>query len=393
LNLPEGIQLKNLTHSQLLYDEKGCFEDLHTNHPEFRVFDRRGYVLIYESGKAIRKLPALQSIVSRDGIHSPSEALGKPFRGNPASAFTAVRGLSKGWPFPEIWVDQDGVYLFQEKSGMVRTLKSMPVDAARFVSLNRNAPMKLLLSSNDQLVCYGVVDQDGEALSFKTLLDLRIESFELHELAVLPKLPVPLDKVSIEATGEMKLTAMYESPRPTVATFDTNADSAWKIRHFQDPKTDQTESRLQHNLEYLSPAVVPPLYGAFLSAFTSNGLRSWDHLVYFLQVYPAFIYLVVFVMLSACAATAWACRRRRLSIRQTLQWCAATLLLGWGGPIAVLAIYTQPKFQRCPRCDKQRRIDQRTCEHCGAAWEPPSNEGIEIYDDPIIAVRSEVVSV
>lgn len=57
------------------------------------------------------------------------------------------------------------------------------------------------------------------------------------------------------------------------------------------------------------------------------------------------------------------------------------ILLGVATPIAVLAIYTRPSFARCTRCEKQRRIDLRQCEHCGRAWERHTPTGIEIFDE------------
>ena len=65
-----------------------------------------------------------------------------------------------------------------------------------------------------------------------------------------------------------------------------------------------------------------------------------------------------------------------------------------GTALAVLAIYPQVYLERCPRCDRKRRVERERCEHCDAEWEPPASEGIEIIDDidGTETIRTEVSS-
>ena len=61
-------------------------------------------------------------------------------------------------------------------------------------------------------------------------------------------------------------------------------------------------------------------------------------------------------------------------------WVALAFLLGLGVPLAVIAIYPAVIYETCTACSKRRRVEQATCEHCGADWDPLPTEGIEIVE-------------
>jgi uncharacterized OB-fold protein len=40
----------------------------------------------------------------------------------------------------------------------------------------------------------------------------------------------------------------------------------------------------------------------------------------------------------------------------------------------------QPTRVRCPKCGRRRVVTRALCEHCGAEFDPPQAEGIEIFE-------------
>ncbi|MDA8746102.1 hypothetical protein N9N28_15870 [Rubripirellula amarantea] len=69
-----------------------------------------------------------------------------------------------------------------------------------------------------------------------------------------------------------------------------------------------------------------------------------------------------------------------LSNRARITWTALGATLGFGVVIALISIYRKPIKEDCPRCTQARRIDLATCEHCGQPWDPPAEEGVEIFE-------------
>ena len=381
-NLPENL---NLSHaSQILEIRKpaSCFEggnrivalDRQT------YFDSRGNVLRYD--RTLR--PPLQSIVSCEG---------KPFAGNPLNL--AVSGMlrSHDEQEPFLWIDRKGFYAFMESEQKVKTLIDMPVDAITFAhsfsSLGDRPAwwIQLTVLSDGKLHVFRLTDPEGNdwvPLPFKRAdgtLDL--EEFAIKEIAVTPTLPSTAPRaIRFRVIGDSKFTVILDGPRPSFLTYDKETDTSWNSTPFIKPKNEATS-----HLFDLTISLLPLLFSIVLAVATAIGilldgksLPSIEAVSYFVQDEYAFVIFAIIVMLLSVIATVYACRRRMLSRSQTVQWCCWAGLLGWATPLAVLAIYTQPTCSRCPRCEKQRRIDLRKCEHCGSEWERPAPKGIEIFD-------------
>jgi len=75
-------------------------------------------------------------------------------------------------------------------------------------------------------------------------------------------------------------------------------------------------------------------------------------------------------------------RRLRLSIREQAAWAAFNLIFGIGGVLAFLSVEAWPARERCPQCQKLRRVDREHCEHCGGGFAPPARNGTEIFEPP-----------
>lgn len=71
-------------------------------------------------------------------------------------------------------------------------------------------------------------------------------------------------------------------------------------------------------------------------------------------------------------------RGRVPGTRQQVVWLVIGLMAGVSAWLAVVAIYPRWVVESCTACQRRRRVDTDRCEHCGAAWEVPDREGIEL---------------
>ena len=120
-------------------------------------------------------------------------------------------------------------------------------------------------------------------------------------------------------------------------------------------------------------------------------LEQWDPMLESLSSVAVVMLIVAFVAALATYATT---RVRGLNRRERIVWSLIGFWCGIGTAIAVLAIYPRVYLDRCTRCDRKRRVERQLCEHCGAEWEPPVSEGVEIIDriDSTVARQSDEAS-
>jgi len=349
-------------------------------------FDSRGNVLFYD--RTLR--PPLQAIVSCEG---------KTFAGNPLQHTVSVMFRLTEEQEPFLWIDRQGFYGFIESKQKVKTLINMPIDAitcSHSLSTFRDRlieRMQLTVLSDGKLHVYRLTDPEGN--DWVRTTNIRADGamgFAIKEIAVTPPLPpTNPDAIKFRVIGDSKFTVILSGPRPSLMTYDSELDSNWKSTHFRKPKNDAIA-----DLSYLTFSLLPLLLSIILSVVTVIGilvggklLPSIDAVSYFIQNEYPFVIFAIIVMLLSMLATIYACSRRKLSRSQIVYWCCWAVLLGWATPLAVLAIYTRPTCSRCSRCDKQRRIDLRKCEHCGSEWERPAPKGIEIFDEGV-AIQASV---
>jgi hypothetical protein len=83
----------------------------------------------------------------------------------------------------------------------------------------------------------------------------------------------------------------------------------------------------------------------------------------------------------ASAIAAWVlCKRSAFGWHAALTWSALGLLAGWAALLTLLCVREQPTRVRCPKCGRRRVVTRARCEHCGAEFDPPQAEGIEIFE-------------
>lgn len=71
-------------------------------------------------------------------------------------------------------------------------------------------------------------------------------------------------------------------------------------------------------------------------------------------------------------------RSRLRSWQVQVIWLITGLMVGVSAWLAVIAIYARPVVEDCASCQRRRRVDTDRCEHCGADWDVPDGEEIEL---------------
>jgi len=73
-------------------------------------------------------------------------------------------------------------------------------------------------------------------------------------------------------------------------------------------------------------------------------------------------------------------RRNAMARGRRVLWATLGLLLGPSGVLLMLCMQTWPAQLRCVGCGMARLVSLFKCEHCGAGFAPPAQDGTEIFD-------------
>ena len=120
-------------------------------------------------------------------------------------------------------------------------------------------------------------------------------------------------------------------------------------------------------------AVPPALITAVLAIFSL--FYSLPNIESAGMIFPILCHSII-----AAAATWCLSGRYQLSKSGRTVWTITGLLLGFGTLVGMASIYRRHLKAECPRCSEDRRVDLESCEHCGKPWDPPEQEGIEIFE-------------
>ncbi len=200
----------------------------------------------------------------------------------------------------------------------------------------------------------------------------------------------PLANVELTATGQWMLDWLKEPDatllaavstaemgvvivaNDTTPTFDYRlADAGGKV---QDAATlpDLIVERRHEQTEVL---VLPPVMVVVLTAISSFLAPDEYRQINF----PALFWLLLVLHSLAGGIGVFILARGRVQgARQLVVWLTIGLLAGVSAWLAVVAIYSRWVTESCTACQRRRRVDTDRCEHCGAAWEVPDREGIEL---------------
>lgn len=81
-----------------------------------------------------------------------------------------------------------------------------------------------------------------------------------------------------------------------------------------------------------------------------------------------------------CAALIQIPLKREQFARQRLAWTVFAFFFGVCGLLAFWIANDWPRRVACPACGRKRSVERETCEHCGAGWPAPKQDGTEIWE-------------
>ena len=90
--------------------------------------------------------------------------------------------------------------------------------------------------------------------------------------------------------------------------------------------------------------------------------------------------IVAWSFLFAAIALGWA-RGRGMAWRRAWAWAGFVFAFNLAGLVTFRIMADFPVRVPCPRCGRQRPIEETKCPHCQAGWSVPAPRGIEIFDD------------
>ncbi len=129
----------------------------------------------------------------------------------------------------------------------------------------------------------------------------------------------------------------------------------------------------------VTDAGIPPaiaIFGAFVPR-DSESAREFG------LDWPAFpkILTTALIIGALCAAAAVAfCHRYSFTWLRTGGWAVLALLAGIPGLLLLLALMEWPAMETCPSCARRRMATRQQCEHCSAPFEPPAQDGTEVFE-------------
>lgn len=81
-----------------------------------------------------------------------------------------------------------------------------------------------------------------------------------------------------------------------------------------------------------------------------------------------------------CAAFIQLPLKREQFAGQRLAWTVFAFFFGVFGLLAFWIANDWPRRVACPSCGRKRSVERETCEHCGAGWPAPKQDGTEIWE-------------
>jgi len=358
------------------------------------AYDFRGYLLAYEAYPQMR----WAKTIAAAEVHEAGELTGTPFQRNPLDIIWAFAELANaGYPTP--LVDSTGLSFIDNDPISIRKVIEMQIDCVALVRGQKNGAPRLIVRSGMQLHEFKLVDQSGtddwyikpesgsNAYNRVVNKDLKLHAELMRKFT----LPTPIgDKENLRLAWTPKSLFVSEpdtvsSSKPIVyrlAPNETSEAITFSVDADSRPKTEEIIS-VSFTIAGMIPGVVFLIVVTVSSYLFVIGEVQGDPFLE-LVAHPIATSNVLISFIVITALSVWLVRRasdrRGLSRRQTTLWLWAVPLLGLAAPLSIIAIYRLVHREPCPQCDGSRRVDTATCEHCGAQWEPPASERIEISD-------------
>jgi hypothetical protein len=340
-------------------------------------FDPSGYLLVYQMNNPFGAM--LEWVIASDTVSQPNERRGTPFQKIPRLLMTQNF-------YPQINVNFETPQPATPQLQSLTKWTIMTSDGILQVDLEKRLIESLLKQSIDS---FGLPIAGGaEWLAIQAGDSVRVYKTDASKLGVQPTQFTLLSTLNTAKSFVSSLCYRdgdnwtYLDGYATQRSFNVTRCTAGETRSYPFAPPGETLKSIfrQRNESLYVFGALPPLLsvGSWVVTQSYSEFNAIDFL-------PLFIKL-----LAAITLTVLATRYRGLSPRQTAVWVVLAGLLGLGVPLAVLAIYPMAVYEVCSGCQRRRRVENATCEHCGADWDALPTEGIEIVEGGAVETLSAV---
>jgi len=339
------------------------------------LVDRRGFVLCYE--RMVVPGNRLGQVISRDGVRNPKGDWGQPFDG--------VFGVDQYNRDLNLIGDKHGIYQLDETSGKLSTLIDMPVHSAN-VPVTVDGPLKLLVRSGPKVLVYQLADESGDLIQLKDQLFKKHGAITASKIAELD-LPVHFTQYKLWSIHfhDSEDWVVHGREQGSMGGVVAQRKPGQELKVFTFPTPPQAYPFAMSDLTLFAwlSAPWPTLLGSLID-YQVHGRPREQTLAEVASVpakqLPLVIAMFLLQGLIAACFTWYAAQRRGLSKRAQWIWSGLGLALGWTIPLAVLACHPRIVRETCTHCQKPRRVDLASCEHCHSTWEKLQREGVEIIE-------------
>ena len=331
------------------------------------LVSHRGRVLAYDQDNH------LVSIITPDGnFKSIRDATG---------AFDGKAGLPQlqqsqfvgaGSSANPFLIDKTGVYQLDGDKLVVNKLVDDKLSKGMLLLPTKKHPASLWVEADGALTRYDLSPAvSGQVIPQFSTAEITLENL-MPVVEVLKSESYPIQPLSDDETLEVLQTidGGYATVR---SNFKTN-------------KSTYAMLAASGGVEKIGEVKLPATQSANSEAFigwTLPPALMWCLMVIsiFVGGFETSIIISVFVhMLLAAVAVWWLGGRLNLSSRERMIWTIVGGMFGFGALLGLRSIYRKLVKEPCSNCKKASRVDLDSCEHCGQAWDPPAQEGVEIFE-------------
>jgi len=330
------------------------------------LFLRAGRVYLYDGVRGWR------GTVTPQGIFRPNESPQGTFR--ELQLLNSVGNRSNlSLAGHRILADENGIYQIDVDAWKLRQLTDTPATGMAIELPSDNDPEASLWSRhNGTLHRFSIAPRTkGESLPFTdSELMEATSSYPLANVEITPTGQWPMDWIDKPNETILSVSSVDEDSF-VFFTQDKEGRRSYRIASSDGSLGELVElppREIEGNLpiEVLMPPALVVARTVALGARIALSFPDW-----------AWLMVALHALLGGIGAVLLA-RTRALSLRAQVLWAIIGLLTGIATWLAVIAIYARPVLEQCAACQRGRQVDTDRCAHCGADWESPDSEGIEL---------------
>lgn len=341
------------------------------------LFTRNGRIHLYGDYQA------WEGTVTPQGIFEPNETPQGAFRNLRAlDHYQGAQGYRATIGGQRLLADDDGIYQLDIDAGQLRKLSDLASISTTITLPTDNSPAAVLWARGDTSVhrfSMRPMTEDQTLPSIDSEIVKATHRYPLSNVEITPNGEWRIDWVSrpkktslLVASNDANGTVCVASPNTAFGTwqyrFGMADGSLGEIGDVPDIETAVPGNDLE---AYFVPPGLLVGFAIVMSFAEPAAYQAMgaDNL--------SWILIALHALLGG--AEAFLLARSRVQSKSSLvTWLILGLLFSASAWLAVIAIYPRQIFESCTGCQRRRRVDMDRCEHCGADWDAPDRDGIEL---------------